>query len=84
MPSLVRFPVKYFIGRVFGVVGAVGDISLPLAMLVYGVLLSKMDVIDLLLISGGMLMILSLSFFLIYQKINQAHNISEGERLIVP
>lgn len=49
-------------GRVFGVVSSVGNGSIPLAMLTYGILLSFIDMNYLVLFSGAVLMILSIFF----------------------
>ncbi len=51
-------------GRVFGVAFSVGDASIPLAMLIFGFLLDRFDVGNLLLISGGCLMFFCLFFIM--------------------
>ena len=55
-------------GRVFGVVGAVSDISIPLAMLVYGFLLSYFSSIFLLFYTGLIISVIAPILFLIYRK----------------
>lgn len=47
-------------GRVFGVAFSVGDASIPIAMLIYGVLLDRYPASHLLLISGAGLMVFTL------------------------
>lgn len=47
-------------GRVFGVVGSVGNGSIPLAMLVYGFLLTRLNLSNLVLVSGLLLLPLSI------------------------
>lgn len=55
-------------GRVFGVVSSLGNGSIPLAMLVYGMLLSMFPLHHLVLISGVSLMFLSFLFYKMYNK----------------
>ena len=50
-------------GRVFGVAFSVGDVSIPIAMLIYGVLLDQFQVSHLLLLSGTGLMVFTLFLF---------------------
>lgn len=53
-------------GRVFGVVSSLGNGSIPLAMLVYGFLLTASPVHHLVLLSGLLLMPISLIFYKLY------------------
>lgn len=55
-------------GRVFGVVGAVSDISIPLAMLVYGFLLSYFSSVFLLFHTGLIIAVITPVLFLIYKR----------------
>lgn len=55
-------------GRVFGVVGSVSDISIPLAMLVYGFLLTYFPSTMLLLYTGVIIAVISPILFTIYVK----------------
>ncbi len=59
---------NHIAGRVFGVVGAVSDISIPLAMLVYGFLLSYFSSIILLFYTGLTISVIAPVLFLIYRK----------------
>ncbi len=54
---------NHMAGRVFGVAFSVGDVSIPLAMLVYGTLLDHFPLGDLLLLSGVCLMVFTLILF---------------------
>jgi DHA3 family macrolide efflux protein-like MFS transporter len=57
-----------FAGRVFAVVGSVGNASIPGAMIVYGILLEIYDFQDLLMISGLVLIPLSIISFILYKE----------------
>ena len=57
-----------FAGRVFAVVGSVGNASIPGAMIVYGFLLEIYDFQDLLMISGLVLIPLSIVSFILYKE----------------
>lgn len=57
-----------FAGRVFAVVGSVGNSSIPGAMIVYGFLMEKYDFQNLLMISGLMLLPLSIISFILYKE----------------
>ena len=57
-----------FAGRVFAVVGSVGNASIPGAMIVYGFLLEIYDFQDLLMISGLVLIPLSIISFILYKE----------------
>ena len=57
-----------FAGRVFAVAGSVGNACLPGAMMIYGFLLEKYDFQSLLLVSGLVLMPLSIISFMLYQE----------------
>lgn len=57
-----------FAGRVFAVVGSVGNSSIPGAMIVYGLLMEKYHFQDLLMISGLVLMPLSFISFILYKE----------------
>ncbi|MCP4024309.1 MAG: MFS transporter, partial [Desulfobacteraceae bacterium] len=59
---------NHFSGRVFGVVGSVGNASIPLAMIVYGFLLDLYDIHGLLLISGLVLMPVSIFSYMICKE----------------
>ncbi len=65
-----------FAGRVFAVAGSVGNASIPGAMIVYGVLLEKYDFQGVLMMSGLILMPLSIVSFMLYKEKNygQASN----------
>ncbi|RLC03897.1 MAG: hypothetical protein DRH34_04955 [Deltaproteobacteria bacterium] len=56
-----------FAGRVFAVAGSIGNASIPCAMITYGFLLEKYDFLRLLMISGLVLMLLSIISFVLYQ-----------------
>ena len=56
-------------GRVFGFVAAVGNISIPLATLIYGILMSYIGHDMLMAISGGVLLPTSLIAYHIYSRI---------------
>jgi hypothetical protein len=56
-----------FAGRVFGVAFSVGDVSIPLAMLVYGFLLDRYSMGYLLSFSGIFLMVLCLLLYRLSQ-----------------
>ena len=64
-------------GRVFGAAGTIGDISIPIAMLVYGFLLKIVNCGTLLAATGVSLMILSGLFYLSYCRIG----VTEKRRL---
>ena len=57
-----------FAGRVFAVVGSVGNASIPGAMMAYGFLLEIYDFQDLLMISGMALIPLSIISFILYKE----------------
>ena len=57
-----------FAGRVFAVVGSVGNASIPGAMIVYGFLLEMYDFQVLLMISGLALIPLSIISFILYKE----------------
>jgi DHA3 family macrolide efflux protein-like MFS transporter len=58
-----------FAGRVFAVVGSVGNASIPGAMMAYGFLLEIYDFQDLLMISGLVLIPLSIISFILYKEV---------------
>ena len=57
-----------FAGRVFAVAGSVGNASIPGAMIIYGFLLEKYDFQGLLMVSGLVLMPLSIISFMLYKE----------------
>jgi len=57
-----------FAGRVFAVAGSIGNASIPAAMILYGFLLEKYDFLNLLMISGLILMLLSMISFVLYKE----------------
>ncbi len=57
-----------FAGRVFAVAGSIGNASIPGAMIIYGFLLEKYDFQGLLLVSGLVLMPLSIISFKLYKE----------------
>jgi len=57
-----------FAGRVFAVVGSVGNASIPGAMMAYGFLLEIYDFQNLLMISGLVLIPLSIISFILYKE----------------
>jgi MFS transporter, DHA3 family, macrolide efflux protein len=57
-----------FAGRVFAVAGSIGNASIPAAMIIYGFLLEKYDFLKLLMISGLVLMVLSMISFVLYKE----------------
>jgi len=57
-----------FAGRVFAVAGSVGNASIPAAMILYGFLLEKYDFQGLLLVSGLILIPLSILSFMLYKE----------------
>ncbi len=57
-----------FAGRVFAAAGSIGNSCIPLAMILFGALLETFEHGKLLLISGLVLMILSIVSFLIYKE----------------
>jgi MFS transporter, DHA3 family, macrolide efflux protein len=59
-------------GRVFGVVGSVSDISIPLAMLVYGFLLTYFPSQLLLLYTGITIAIATPILFLVYKRVERS------------
>lgn len=61
-----------FAGRVFAVVGSVGNASIPGAMMVYGFLLEIYDFQDLLMISGFALIPLSIISSILYKEAKHA------------
>ena len=58
-----------FAGRVFAVAGSIGNASIPGAMIIYGILLEKYDFQGLLMVSGLVLMPLSIISFMLYKEI---------------
>lgn len=60
----------YMAGRVFGVVSSVGNGSIPFAMLVYGFLLTYIDFYHLALISGLILLPMSVIFYKKYKGVS--------------
>jgi MFS family permease len=60
-----------FAGRVFAVVGSVGNSSIPGAMIVYGFLMEKYEFQDLLMISGLVLVPLSIISFFLYKVVDE-------------
>jgi MFS transporter, DHA3 family, macrolide efflux protein len=59
-------------GRVFGVVGSVSDISIPLAMLVYGFLLTYFPSQLLLLYTGIIIAIATPILFMVYKRVERS------------
>ena len=57
-----------FAGRVFAVAGSVGNAAIPGAMIIYGVLLEKYEYPALLMVSGLILMALSIISFMLYKE----------------
>lgn len=57
-----------FAGRVFAVAGSIGNASIPGAMIMYGILLEKYDFQGLLMVSGLVLMPLSIISFMLYKE----------------
>ncbi len=57
-----------FAGRVFAVAGSVGNASIPAAMIIYGLLLEKMEVRPLLMGSGLILMLTSVAAIMLYKE----------------
>ena len=55
-------------GRVFGAAGTIGDISIPIAMLIYGLLLKHTNCSSLLAVTGVVLMLLSGIFYRLYRR----------------
>jgi DHA3 family macrolide efflux protein-like MFS transporter len=60
-------------GRVFGIVSSVGNISIPIATLVYGILLTHVSLAKLLIYTGSVLPPLSLFFYWYFRKIEHHH-----------
>jgi MFS family permease len=60
--------VNEMAGRVFGAAGTIGDISIPIAMLAYGMLLKHTSYSSLLAVSGVVLMLLSGIFYRLYRR----------------
>jgi hypothetical protein len=60
--------VNEMAGRVFGAAGTIGDISIPIAMLVYGLLLKHIGCSSLLAVTGVVLMLLSGIFYRLYRR----------------
>lgn len=63
-------------GRVFGVAFSAGDVSIPLAMLIFGFLMDRMDFSHLLLISGISLMVICL---FLYKQAQATDKLKTGE-----
>ncbi len=59
-------------GRVFSVVSSVGNGSIPLAMLIYGLLLSHFSFNHLLMVTGFILLPLSLICYFLYKGVSNA------------
>lgn len=59
-----------FAGRVFAVAGSVGNASIPLAMILYGLMLEKIQIRPLLMISGLVLMLISGVSIVLYKEKN--------------
>ena len=57
-----------FAGRVFAVAGSVGNASIPGAMIIYGILLEKYEYPALLMVSGLVLMALSIISLILYKE----------------
>jgi len=57
-----------FSGRVFAVAGSVGNASIPGAMIIYGFLLEKFNFEGLLMVSGLVLMPLSIISYMLYKE----------------
>ncbi len=57
-----------FAGRVFAVAGSIGNASIPGAMILYGFLLEKYDFQGLLMVSGLILIPLSILSFMLYKE----------------
>lgn len=57
-------------GRVFGAAGTIGDISIPIAMLVYGFLLKLTTLSVLAAVTGALLIVLSVIFYIQYRHID--------------
>ena len=66
-------------GRVFGVAGSIGNGSIPAAMMIYGFLLDRFSYDHLLLVSGLLLLPLSLISHFIYQGANHGQRTGECE-----
>ncbi|NNG01531.1 MAG: MFS transporter [Desulfobacteraceae bacterium] len=60
-----------FSGRVFAIVSSVGNGSIPLAALIYGILLTYIDHAGLLFISGTILVPMSIGFYYVYGCLNR-------------
>jgi predicted MFS family arabinose efflux permease len=57
-----------FAGRVFAVAGSVGNAAIPGAMIIYGILLERYSFKNLLMISGWILILLSMLSFMLYKE----------------
>jgi MFS transporter, DHA3 family, macrolide efflux protein len=57
-----------FAGRVFAVAGSIGNASIPGAMIIYGILLEKYEYQALLMVSGLVLMALSIIALILYKE----------------
>ena len=57
-----------FAGRVFAVAGSIGNAAIPSAMIIYGVLLERYSFQGLLMVSGLVLMLLSMVSFVLYKE----------------
>ena len=57
-----------FAGRVFAVAGSIGNAAIPGAMIIYGVLLERYSFQGLLMVSGLVLMLLSMVSFVLYKE----------------
>ncbi len=66
-------------GRVFGVVGSIGNGSIPAAMIIYGFLLDRFSFNHLLLISGLVLLPLSLISYVLFQGAEYAQKTEAGK-----
>jgi hypothetical protein len=57
-----------FAGRVFAVAGSIGNAAIPGAMIIYGVLLERYSFQGLLMVSGLVLMLLSMGSCVLYKE----------------
>jgi hypothetical protein len=65
-------------GRVFGAAGTIGDISIPIAMLVYGFLLKIINWNTMLAATGVALMVLSAALYRSYRRISMVESPEPG------
>ena len=71
---------QQMMGRVFGFVSSVGNGSIPFSMMVYGFLLSHFSFNKLLIITGVILLPLSIFCYYSYKGVNNAGNCQSGTR----